>query len=137
MAVSAQAGDVVRHGLDLAVIELGRHLGHLHAVLAAAVAEGGQLGGRVVGVLAGQARVLRGQAGTVGAVAAGAGGDLAVGKAADFVLLQAGDSVEAIRLRATRLMVVRRGEVVACTAPAKAVMSLPGRPVTVDFRLQR
>lgn len=62
---------------------------------------------------------------------------LEVGKAADFVLLQAGDPVEAIRLRATRLMVVRRGEVVACTAPAKAVMSLPGRPVTVDFRLQR
>lgn len=62
---------------------------------------------------------------------------LEVGKAADFVLLQAGDPIEAIRLRATRLMVVRRGEVVACTAPAKAVMSLPGRPVTVDFRLQR
>ena len=62
---------------------------------------------------------------------------LEVGKSADFVLLQAGDPVEAIRLRATRLMVVRRGEVVACTAPAKAVMSLPGRPVTVDFRLQR
>lgn len=62
---------------------------------------------------------------------------LEVGKAADFVLLQAGDPVEAIRLRATRLMVVRRGEVVACTVPAKAVMSLPGRPVTVDFRLQR
>lgn len=62
---------------------------------------------------------------------------LEVGKAADFVLLQAGDPIEAIRLRATRLMVVRRGEVLACTAPAKAVMSLPGRPVTVDFRLQR
>jgi len=59
------------------------------------------------------------------------------GKAADFVLLQAGDPVEAIRLRATRLLVVRRGQVVACSAPAKAVMSLPGRPVTVDFRLQR
>ncbi len=62
---------------------------------------------------------------------------LEVGKAADFVLLQAGDPVEAIRLRATRLLVVRRGQVVACSAPAKAVMSLPGRPVTVDWRLQR
>ena len=62
---------------------------------------------------------------------------LEVGKSADFVLLQAGDPVEAIRLRAARLLVVRRGAVVACTAPAKAVMSLPGRPVTVDFRLQR
>jgi cytosine deaminase len=59
------------------------------------------------------------------------------GKSADFVLLQAGDPVEAIRLRATRLLVVRRGQVVACSAPAKAVMSLPGRPVTVDFRLKR
>ncbi|MGD9832901.1 MAG: amidohydrolase family protein [Piscinibacter sp.] len=62
---------------------------------------------------------------------------LEVGKAADFVLLQAGDPVEAIRLRATRLLVVRRGQVVACSAPAQAVMSLPSRPVTVDWRLQR
>lgn len=62
---------------------------------------------------------------------------LEVGKAADFVLLQAGDPVEAIRLRATRLLVVRRGQVVACSAPAQSVMSLPGRPVKVDFRLQR
>ena len=62
---------------------------------------------------------------------------LAVGGPADFVLLQAGDPVEAIRLRATRLLVVRRGQVLACAAPAQAVMSLPGRPVTVDWRLQR
>ena len=62
---------------------------------------------------------------------------LEVGKSADFVLLQAGDPVEAIRLRATRLLVVRRGQVLACAAPAKAVMSLPGRPVSVDFRLRR
>ena len=61
---------------------------------------------------------------------------LEVGRAADFVLLQAGDPVEAIRLRATRLLVVRHGQVVACSAPAKAVMSLPGRPVTVDWRLR-
>lgn len=62
---------------------------------------------------------------------------LEVGRAADFVLLQAGDPVEAIRLRATRLLVVRRGQVVACAAPSQALMSLPGRPVTVDWRLQR
>lgn len=62
---------------------------------------------------------------------------LEVGRAADFVLLQAGDPVEAIRLRATRLLVVRRGRVVACAAPSQALMSLPGRPVTVDWRLQR
>ena len=59
---------------------------------------------------------------------------LEVGKAADFVLLQAGDAIEAIRLRATRLLVVRRGQVLACSAPAKAVMSLPGRPIAVDWR---
>ena len=59
---------------------------------------------------------------------------LEVGKAADFVLLQAGDPIEAIRLRATRLLVVRRGQVLACSAPAKAVMSLPGRPIAVDWR---
>ena len=44
---------------------------------------------------------------------------LEVGKAADFVLLQAGDAIEAIRLRATRLLVVRRGQVLACSAPAR------------------
>ena len=65
------------------------------------------------------------------------GDGLAVGQPADFVLLQAGDPVEAIRLRATRLLVVRRGQVLACAAPAQAVMSLPGRPVSVDWRLKR
>ena len=62
---------------------------------------------------------------------------LAVGKAADFVLLQARDPVEAIRLRATRLKVVRRGEVIAQSAPSAAVLSLPGRPAGVDWTLQR
>jgi cytosine deaminase len=62
---------------------------------------------------------------------------LAVGKAADFVLLQARDPIEAIRLRATRLMVVRRGEVIARTPPATAALTLPGRPVEVDWRLHR
>lgn len=62
---------------------------------------------------------------------------LAVGKAADFVLLQARDPVEAIRLRATRLLVVRRGKVIARTPPATAALELPGRPPSVDWRLQR
>jgi cytosine deaminase len=60
-----------------------------------------------------------------------------VGKPADFVLLQASDAVEAIRLRATRLMVVRRGEVIARTPPATASLALPGRPAQVDWRLRR
>ncbi len=62
---------------------------------------------------------------------------LEVGKSADFVLLQAADPIEAIRLRATRLMVVRRGEVIARTPPATATLALPGRPAQVDWRLRR
>ncbi len=42
---------------------------------------------------------------------------LAAGCNADFVLLQAADPIEAVRLRATRLAVVRRGRVIAETAP--------------------
>ena len=60
-----------------------------------------------------------------------------VGKSADFVLLQAGDPIEAIRLRATRLLVVRRGEEIARTPPATASLALPGRPAHVDWRLRR
>ena len=62
---------------------------------------------------------------------------IAVGKAGDFVLLQARDPVEAIRLRATRLAVVRRGRVVARTPAATAALDLPGRPAAVDWRLAR
>jgi cytosine deaminase len=60
-----------------------------------------------------------------------------VGCHADLVLLQARDPVEAIRLRATRLLVLRRGEVVAQTPAATAALSLPGRPATIDWTLQR
>jgi cytosine/creatinine deaminase len=60
-----------------------------------------------------------------------------VGKAADFVLLQARDPVEAIRLRATRLLVVRRGQVLAKCAPNEAVLNLPGRPASVDWMIRR
>jgi cytosine deaminase len=49
---------------------------------------------------------------------------LAVGCHADFVLLQARDPIEAIRLRAARLAVVRRGRVIATTpAPVTALCS--------------
>ena len=58
---------------------------------------------------------------------------LEVGCDANFVLLQASDPVEAIRLRATRLAVVRRGQVVASSPPARAQLALPGRPSTVDW----
>ncbi|WP_369823007.1 amidohydrolase family protein [Rhizobacter sp. OV335] len=62
---------------------------------------------------------------------------LAVGARADFVLLQARDPVEAIRLRAARLAVVRGGQVVARTPAATATLSLPGRSASVDWTLQR
>jgi len=54
---------------------------------------------------------------------------------ADLVLLDAGDPVEAIRLRAARRLVLRRGQVVAESPRAMARLTLPGRPQQVDFRL--
>ncbi|MEO8153172.1 MAG: amidohydrolase family protein [Rhizobacter sp.] len=56
---------------------------------------------------------------------------------ADFVLLQARSPVEAIRLRATRLAVVRGGEVISRTPGAVATLNLPGRPSQVDWSLRR
>jgi cytosine deaminase len=59
---------------------------------------------------------------------------LAPGNPANLVILQASDPIEAIRLRAGRPWVLRRGKVVA-EAPATVVsLDLPGRPATVDFR---
>lgn len=51
---------------------------------------------------------------------------------ADMVLLQAADPIEAIRLKATRLAVIRRGNVIAETPARIASLDLPGRPKTVD-----
>ncbi len=62
-----------------------------------------------------------------------AGYGLEVGCHADFVLLQARDAIEAIRLRATRLAVVRRARVIARMPAARAVLDLPGRPASVDW----
>lgn len=58
---------------------------------------------------------------------------IAPGCHADFVLLQARDPIEAIRLRATRLQVFRRGQLIAQTAPSSASLKLPGRPLQTDF----
>jgi len=66
-----------------------------------------------------------------------AGYGIEVGNHADFVLLQARDPAEAIRLRASRLIVVRRGAVVARTPAATAALNLPGRPQSVDWTLRR
>ena len=57
---------------------------------------------------------------------------LDVGCHADMVLLQAKDPAEAIRLRPNRLKVIRRGKVVAQTAPEVSTLDLPGRPGHVD-----
>jgi cytosine deaminase len=62
---------------------------------------------------------------------------LAPGCHADLVMLQAADPVEAIRLRATRLLVMRRGKVVSRMAPAEARLSLEGRPGRVTFQAGR
>jgi cytosine/creatinine deaminase len=58
-----------------------------------------------------------------------------VGCHADFVLLQARDPVEAIRLRATRLKVWRRGVLVATTPKATAALHIPGRSNQIDWQL--
>jgi cytosine/creatinine deaminase len=52
---------------------------------------------------------------------------------ADFVLLQARDPVEAIRLRATRLAVYRRGKRIAGSPAATASLNLAGRPPATSF----
>ncbi|MDB5726833.1 MAG: cytosine deaminase [Noviherbaspirillum sp.] len=60
---------------------------------------------------------------------------IAPGCNADLVLLQARDPVEAIRLRATRLAVIRRGRVIASAPPAITSLDLPGRPGKISFQL--
>jgi cytosine deaminase len=56
---------------------------------------------------------------------------------ADFVLLQARSPVEAVRLRATRLLVVRGGRVLARAPQRRIDLLLPDRPASVDFTLSR
>ncbi len=58
---------------------------------------------------------------------------LEVGCDASFVLLQARSPAEAIRLRASRLAVVRRGRLLASAPEATATLQLPGRPQRVDW----
>ena len=57
---------------------------------------------------------------------------LAKGCNADFVVLQARDTLEALRLKANRLTVVRRGKILAETAPRITNLKLDGRPATVN-----
>jgi cytosine deaminase len=62
---------------------------------------------------------------------------IAPGCHADLVLLDAGSPVEAIRLRAARRLVLRRGQILSEAPPARATLHLPDRPSSVDFRLAR
>ncbi|MEC8039547.1 MAG: amidohydrolase family protein [Pseudomonadota bacterium] len=57
---------------------------------------------------------------------------IAKGCAANMVLLQASDKIEAVRLRANRLAVIRKGRVIARTAPMVTALDLPGRPKAVN-----
>jgi len=57
---------------------------------------------------------------------------LDVGCHADLVVLQAEDVYEALRLKPTRLYVLRRGKVIAKTAPRISELALEGRPAWID-----
>ncbi|ABC93149.1 cytosine deaminase protein (plasmid) [Rhizobium etli CFN 42] len=61
-----------------------------------------------------------------------AGYGLEKGCNADLVVLQANDTLEALRLKPNRLAVVRRGKVVARTAPRIGELFLDGRPAQID-----
>jgi cytosine/creatinine deaminase len=59
---------------------------------------------------------------------------LEAGCNADFVLLQARDPVEALRLRATRLKVWRRGQLLASSPQAEASLHISGRTKQVTWQ---
>jgi cytosine/creatinine deaminase len=57
---------------------------------------------------------------------------LAKGDKANMVLLQAADPIEAIRLRAHRLAVIRGGKLIARSEPVVTKLDLPGRPARLN-----
>ena len=59
---------------------------------------------------------------------------LQVGKRADLVVLDAGNPVEALRLRPARLAVISRGKLVAETKRGDATLHLSERPATIRRR---
>jgi len=54
------------------------------------------------------------------------------GCAANMILLQAKDKIEAIRLRAHRLAVIRAGKIIAKSDPVISHLSVAGRPANID-----
>ncbi|MES2103741.1 MAG: amidohydrolase family protein [Pseudomonadota bacterium] len=61
---------------------------------------------------------------------------LDVGCNADLVVLDAGDAIEAIRLRAVRLFVLKNGQIVSQTPAGHAVLDLPNKNGKINFRLR-
>ncbi|MEI1250839.1 amidohydrolase family protein [Rhizobium aouanii] len=51
---------------------------------------------------------------------------------ADLVILQASDTLEALRLKPNRLAVIRRGKIIARSAPHIGELFLDGRPARID-----
>lgn len=51
---------------------------------------------------------------------------------ANMVVLQANDKIDAIRLRANRLSVIRAGKIISSSEPFVAELDLPGRPKKLD-----
>jgi cytosine deaminase len=98
----------------LEVAQMAVHVGHMTGI-----AEMGQM---FEAVTTAGARVLQLE-----------GYGLTPGCHADLVILQARDPVEAIRLRATRLYVIRRGQVIARSAPESVQLALGEDRGEVDF----
>jgi len=55
---------------------------------------------------------------------------------ADLVILQAADPVEALRLKANRLFVIRRGIIISSSVPVEAELNLQGRPKIQNYLFQ-
>jgi cytosine deaminase len=53
---------------------------------------------------------------------------------ADIVVLQAANVHDALRLKPTRLFVIRRGKIIAQTPPVVSRLSLEDQHIEVDFR---
>ena len=52
---------------------------------------------------------------------------------ADMVILQATDTIEALRLKPNRLFVIRRGKIISRSQPVQSELDLPGRPKLINF----
>ena len=52
---------------------------------------------------------------------------------ADLIILQAADPVEALRLKANRLFVIRRGSIISRSASVQSELNLPGRPKIQNY----